>query len=76
MSDGIPVLKAKEIIKILEKAGFYIHHQTGSHVQLKHKVKTYLRVTIPFHNKDIPKPILKSILIQSELSVDEFNSIR
>ncbi|MCL4551151.1 MAG: type II toxin-antitoxin system HicA family toxin [Bacteroidetes bacterium] len=76
MSDGLPVLKAKEIIRILEKSGFYIHHQTGSHVQMKHREKLHLRITIPFHNKDIPKQVLFSILKQAELTLNEFNQLR
>lgn len=76
MSDGLPVLKAKEVIRILKRAGFYIHHQSGSHVQLKHNIKTHLRVTVPFHNKDIPKSVLHSILRQAEISLQEFNKLR
>jgi predicted RNA binding protein YcfA (HicA-like mRNA interferase family) len=76
MSDGLPVLKAKEVIKILEKAGFYIHHQSGSHIQLKHKTKSQLRVTVPFHNNDLPKMVLYSILKQAEISLNEFNKLR
>ena len=76
MSDGLPVLKAKEVIKILEKAGFYIHHQTGCHAQLKYKIKPHLRVTIPIHSKDLPKMVLYSILKQAEISIKEFNEMR
>jgi predicted RNA binding protein YcfA (HicA-like mRNA interferase family) len=35
-------------------------------------VKRELRVTIPVHNKDLPQPVLKSILRQAELTVEEF----
>ena len=76
MSNGLPVLKDKEVIQILLKAGFYIHHQSGSHVQLKHQTKMHLRVTVPYHNKDIPKQILHSILKQAEISVREFINLR
>ena len=53
-------------------AGFYIHHATGSHARLFHRVKRALRVTIPLHNNDLPQPVLKSILRQAELTVEEF----
>lgn len=76
MSGGLPILKAKEVIRVLKQAGFYVHHQSGSHVQLKHKTKTYLRVTFPYHNKDLPKPIVHSILKQAEISLQEFNKLR
>ncbi|MBI4548910.1 MAG: type II toxin-antitoxin system HicA family toxin [Ignavibacteriae bacterium] len=69
-------MKAKEVIRILQRTGFYIHHQSGSHVQLKHQVKKELRVTVPFHNRDLPKPIIRSILRQAQLTIEEFNSLR
>jgi len=72
MSPAFPVVKARTCLRALEKAGFYIHHTTGSHVRLFHRVRRELRVTIPLHNKDIPLTVLKSILRQSELTVEEF----
>ncbi len=68
----LPVLKPGEVIRALEKAGFFVHHQTGSHVQLKHSAKHDLRVTIPRHGKDLPKSIIRSIIRQADLSVEEF----
>ena len=69
----LPVLKAKRIIKLLLKLGFYIHHQTGSHVQLRHLGKTNLRITIPRHDKfDLPSSVILNILKQAEISKEEF----
>jgi predicted RNA binding protein YcfA (HicA-like mRNA interferase family) len=53
----LPALKAREIIRALERAGFFVHHQTGSHAQLKHRV---------------PIGTLMAILRQAGLSRDEF----
>lgn len=75
MSPELPILKAKEVVGILEKAGFFIHHQTGSHVQMKHPAKSEIRITIPKHNKDLPKPIIRSIIRQAGLSVEEFKNL-
>jgi predicted RNA binding protein YcfA (HicA-like mRNA interferase family) len=59
----------------LLKAGFEVHHQSGSHAQLRHRTKTHLRVTVPRHDRfDLPLPVLKSILRQAEMTVDEFLS--
>ena len=69
----IPALKAKRIISALAKAGFYIHHQTGSHAQMRHEVKTSLRVTIPRHDRfDLPPSVVHSILKQANLARAEF----
>jgi len=68
----LPVLKPKEILNALLRADFYIHHQTGSHARLFHRFKKELKVTIPIHSKDLPRPILKRILKQAQLSLEEF----
>ena len=69
----IPPLKAKTLIKILLKAGFYEHHQKGSHVQLRHRTKTELRVTIPRHDRfDLPPFVVLSILNQADITRKDF----
>ena len=32
----LPRISAKKVLRALLRAGFYIHHQTGSHVNLRH----------------------------------------
>jgi predicted RNA binding protein YcfA (HicA-like mRNA interferase family) len=76
VSERLPVLKAREVIRILERSGFYIHHQTGSHVQMKRKEKPDIRITIPFHAGDLPRSLLRTILKQAQLSLEEFNALR
>jgi len=72
MSPALPVVKAKECLKALQRAGFFIDHQTGSHARLFHSADPTRKVTIPIHNKDLPPGTLKSILRQSGLSVIDF----
>ena len=72
MTPTLPVVKAKACLKALQRAGFYIDHQVGSHARLFHRSKSELRVTLPIHNKDLPPGTLKSILRQAGLSVDAF----
>jgi predicted RNA binding protein YcfA (HicA-like mRNA interferase family) len=73
MSPRLPVLKPREVLAALLRAGFVVHHQTGSHAQLRHAAKPHLRVTVPRHARfDLPQPVLKSILRQAEMSLEEF----
>jgi predicted RNA binding protein YcfA (HicA-like mRNA interferase family) len=69
---SLPVLKPKEVIRALQRAGFYIHHQTGSHARLFHRTKSYLKITVPIHSRDIPQPTISRILKQAEISKEEF----
>jgi predicted RNA binding protein YcfA (HicA-like mRNA interferase family) len=72
MPGKLPVCKPKEVVRALERAGFYIHHQTGSHARLLHRTRLELRVTVPIHNKDLYPSLLKRILKQASLSEEEF----
>lgn len=73
MSEKIPALKPRSVLKALLRANFYIHHQKGSHIQLRHLSKPKLRVTIPFHARfDLPPFVIQNILKQAELSKEEF----
>jgi len=65
-------LRAREVIRALNKGGFYIHEQSGSHVHLKHPTRPG-RVTVPYHESfDLPKHIIKSIIRQAGLTNTEF----
>jgi predicted RNA binding protein YcfA (HicA-like mRNA interferase family) len=69
----LPVLKPRDVIAALERGGFYIHHQRGSHARLLHQTRPELRVTVPIHGKDIPPSLLKHrILKQACLTEDDF----
>ncbi len=73
MGAQLPILKPRKILRALLRAGFYVHHRSGSHAQLQHPAKPYLRVTVPRHDRfDIPRAVLRSILQQAELTVEEF----
>lgn len=69
----LPVLKSKKVISKLQKAGFYLDHQTGSHVALVHGKR---RVTVPRHNKDLKKGTLKNILKQAGLTTKQFLDLK
>ena len=73
MSPGLPVLKPRQVLRALLRAGFIIHHQTGSLAQLRHPAKPHLRVTVPRHDRfDLPVFVLGNILRQAELTVEQF----
>jgi predicted RNA binding protein YcfA (HicA-like mRNA interferase family) len=71
----LPRLNSQKILSALSRAGFYIHHQTGSHINLRHEFKTHLHVVIPRRHKDLAPKTLKSIIIQAELSIEDFNGL-
>ncbi|HTW25319.1 MAG TPA: type II toxin-antitoxin system HicA family toxin [Candidatus Baltobacteraceae bacterium] len=68
----LPRITAKRMLQVLRRAGFYIHHQTGSHANLRHSDKVHLRIVVPRHGGDLAPKTLKSILAQAEISVEDF----
>lgn len=64
-----PQLKAKQIIKSLERLGFKVIRQKGSHVRLSHPDGR--KATIPQHNHPLFTGTLHSILSQAETSLEE-----
>lgn len=67
-----PILKPREVIAALEKAGFRQVRQKGSHIQFK---RGNLLVTVPNHPGDINVQVLKSILRQAQLTAEELENL-
>jgi predicted RNA binding protein YcfA (HicA-like mRNA interferase family) len=60
-------LKYREIIKLIEKDGWYLKRTSGSHHIYKHPAKPGT-VVVAYHGaKDLPEGTLKSILKQAGL---------
>lgn len=60
-------MNASQVIRLLEKDGWELKAQSGSHKQFVHPVKSG-KVTIPDHGKkEVPPGTLHSILKQAGL---------
>jgi predicted RNA binding protein YcfA (HicA-like mRNA interferase family) len=70
----LPTLTARKLIQALEKAGFVLVRQRGSHYQMK-RGSDGRRTTIPVHGDDINRSLLKLILKQAGLGEDEFREL-
>ncbi|NDJ76801.1 MAG: addiction module toxin, HicA family [Chloroflexi bacterium] len=66
----LPVLSARECVTALQRGGFYISRQKGSHITLRRDTPPG-RVTVPNH-KELKPGMLRGIIRQAELTVDEF----
>ena len=69
----LPVISGRKLVKILEKVGYEVDHQTGSHIILRHK-ETHKRLTVPDH-KEISRGTLRAIIRQAGLTRDEFERL-
>jgi predicted RNA binding protein YcfA (HicA-like mRNA interferase family) len=72
MTKRLPQVTPREVIAALMRAGFDIHHTTGSHYVLK---RDNLRVTIAYHNKNLKRGTLASIIRQARLTAEQFAAL-
>ena len=69
---ALPSVNARKVIRALKKIGFVEDRQKGSHLILIHP-ETKTRTIVPIHGgKTINKPLLRGIIEDTKLSVDEF----
>jgi predicted RNA binding protein YcfA (HicA-like mRNA interferase family) len=66
----LPSLSGRECIKALEKAGFTVIRQKGSHISLVRE-DPFAQIVVPDH-KELDRGTLRAIIRQAGLSVDEF----
>lgn len=67
----LPVVSGEELIKALQKAGFSVVRQKGSHVSLQ---KANLKTVVPLHT-ELAKGTLLGILKQCGLSKEELEEL-
>ena len=71
MGGKLPVISGRECMAALQRAGFEIGSQKGSHVKLQ---KDNHSVIVPDH-KELDKGTLRAIIRQAGMTVDQFNGL-
>ena len=66
----LPSISARECIIALEKTGFYVVRQRGSHLILR-RDHPRTRVVVPNH-KALKRGLLRGIIRQAGLTVEQF----
>ena len=71
----VPSLNFFKLIRALQRAGFIVVRQKGSHIRLhKHTESEVLKLTVPAHNP-IKRSTLSHILKQAKISLEEFEKL-
>ena len=70
----LPVVSGQDVVRVLTKAGFEVHHQKGSHIILKQTVAPFARLSVPNH-KEIKRGLLLSLLRDAGMTRDQFTSL-
>lgn len=70
----LPVVSGIEVVKALNKIGYEVDHQTGSHIILRQRKYPHRRLTVPNH-KEISKGTLRGIIKHAGLTIEEFTQL-
>ena len=71
MSRHLPAVSGRELVRALQRAGFVLLRQKGSHVSMeKRSADGYWRKVVPLH-REIRPGTLSDILNQSGLTKEE-----
>ncbi len=71
---ALPVVSGREVVKALEKIGYVLDRQRGSHMILRQPNQPHRRLTVPDH-KEVARGTLRAIIRQAGLTVEEFNNL-
>lgn len=66
-------VSGKTAVKIFEKLGYQLDHQTGSHMILWHESKPTL--SVPNH-RELAPGLIRGLIRQAGITVDEFLSLK
>jgi predicted RNA binding protein YcfA (HicA-like mRNA interferase family) len=69
----LPRVSGRECVRALEKAGFFVRRQEGSHIILR-RSEPFAQLVVPDH-KELDRGTLRAIIRQSDLSVEAFVSL-
>ncbi len=68
----VPSLNYTKVIQALQRAGFIIVRQKGSHIRLQKRIgEEIIKLTVPAH-KPLKRSTLSHIIKYAGLSVEEF----
>lgn len=70
----LPTVTARQLVKVLLRAGFSEGHQRGSHLTLYNQT-TKRQTVVPMHPGDLHRGLLKAILKQAGISEEEFQKL-
>lgn len=74
MNSKLPRIDAKHLIKVVEKLGFELVRQSGSHMIYKNAEGQ--RLTIPYHTGKVLHPkMVKSVLKDMNIDVEKFKKL-
>lgn len=66
----LPVVSGRQLVRALERTGYVVDRQKGSHIILRQTQPPFRRLTVPDH-RELAKGTLRAILREVGLTSDE-----
>jgi predicted RNA binding protein YcfA (HicA-like mRNA interferase family) len=76
MNPALPLISGRDVVKALQKIGYEVVRQKGSHIRLRHPTDPDRKpVTVPDH-KELRPGLLRAIIKDANLTVEKFHELR
>lgn len=74
MMARLPVVSGRDAVSAFERVGYSVSHQRGSHIILRRNEPPHRHLSVPDH-KELSKGLLRSLIRESGLTVEEFAAL-
>jgi predicted RNA binding protein YcfA (HicA-like mRNA interferase family) len=75
MSSKLPVISGDDLVRVLEKLGYAVVRQKGSHVRLRHSTDPQRKsLTVPRH-KTLKRGLLHRLLRDARITEEQLSDI-
>lgn len=70
----LPVVSGDDAVRAFRRVGYEISHQTGSHMILRRTSPPHRHLSVPRH-KELSKGLLRSLVREAGLTIEEFRAL-
>ncbi|MBX3402015.1 MAG: type II toxin-antitoxin system HicA family toxin [Phycisphaeraceae bacterium] len=70
----LPVISGADAVRAFQRVGYQVNHQTGSHIILRRAAPPHRHLSVPNH-KELAKGLLRGLIREAGLTVEEFNRL-
>lgn len=74
MSQRLPAVRPRQLIRVLERRGWQLARTKGSHQSFRHPDHANI-VTVPMHGRDLKRGLLSGILKDVGITTKEFRKL-
>ena len=71
---GLAIINSRDMENIAFKLGYEFHRQKGSHKMYKNADGKL--VTIPFHNEDLGRGLIRKIINDMGITIEQYDILR